>query len=291
MRIIESSVEYLPQSPGLDGIYKQIELCTRVSYKSENNITADSAKKFVDSLIKSKHYAGLEHGTVYLTFDKNSSSKLPPKYYIARYFYYYNPYSIINEDYDNIYVTTNYRVLVENGKLGDLDFLTEPTDKHKKRYSYKFITDIGVCRELLRHRKFSFINESTRYCNYSKDKFENEITFIKPSWANINTGKYEDDGEFIHGDGYIKVGYTPDDSFIFSLIQVEKDYLYLISKGCSPQEARQVLNLATKTELCMTGFEDDWNYLLDLRLFGKTGKPHPDMVELMTKFQKVYETR
>ena len=65
MKLIESSVEIIPQAEGLDGIYKQCELAGRTAYKSQDKITEDSAKKFVDAMIKSNHGAVLEHGTVF----------------------------------------------------------------------------------------------------------------------------------------------------------------------------------------------------------------------------------
>jgi thymidylate synthase (FAD) len=79
-------------------------------------------------------------------------------------------------------ITTNYRVLVENGWLDDLQFLCNPAGYHHKRMSVRFICDRGVSHEFVRHRVFSFAQESTRYCNYTKDKFSNEITFIEPLW-------------------------------------------------------------------------------------------------------------
>lgn len=80
------------------------------------------------------------------------------------------------------YITTNMRVIVENNRLDDLQYQVEPTEHHEKRITAKFICDRGVSHEFVRHRVFSFAQESTRYCNYSKDKFNNEITFIQPSW-------------------------------------------------------------------------------------------------------------
>ena len=297
MKLVKSSVEYLPQEEGLEGIYKQIERCTRVSYKSEDKITEDSAKKFVDMLIKSKHYAGLEHGTVYLYFKECCYSHSDIRFIDK---YSKNEYSKVirigcDDDVwpdgtyhdimggeatgDSEYViTTNYRVLVENDWLDDLQFICSPTEYHEKRYSFKFTTDIGVCRELLRHRKFSFINESTRYCNYSKDKFDNQITFIEPHWLS-------DDREFKTSEAYSNAY----ELFCSACEEAEGYYNLMVEEGFKPQDARQFLPLATKTELCMTGFVSDWKYLLDLRLYGKTGTPHPDMVILMKKLQKVIE--
>lgn len=124
--------------------------------------------------------------------------------------------------------------------------------------------------ELVRHRVFSFAQESTRYCNYSKDKFGNELTFIKPSW-------YDEAAE--------------NTKIVFDTLLngSENAYLNLLDHQCSPQQARQLLPNATKTEICMTGFASDWRFLMDLRLFGKTGAPHPDMVDLIQKAQKAMQ--
>ena len=284
MKLIESKVEYIPQGEGLKGIYKMIELAGRTAYQSLDKITDDSAKVFVDRMIKSKHGAALEHGTVYLFYSVScydiEGQKLVSKYENNPYSKVIyvgvddnepaedgNYYDIIgnkacgNEQY---VIITNYRVLVENNRLDDLKFLCEPTEFHEKRYTFKFTTDIGICRELLRHRKFSFLNESTRYCNYSKGKYGEELTFIEPSWGM---------------DALMR------DTFLSHLSDAESHYLALIDQGWKAEQARQVLPLATKTELIMTGFSSDWRYLLDLRLFGKTGNPHPDMINLMEKLR------
>lgn len=128
--------------------------------------------------------------------------------------------------------------------------------------------------ELIRHRVFSFAQESQRYCNYSKDKFDNGITFIKPSWCdkevmssigNVTTIDIEkSSAEFV--------------LWMLYLADAEKAYLKLLEMGWTPQQARSVLPNATKTEIVMTGFEDDWRHFFDLRLRGTTGKPHPDML-------------
>ena len=181
MKLIKPSYEILPQSPGLDEVYKQIEIAGRTCYKSEDKITLDSAKGFVERMIKSGHGAMLEHGTVYLTIYPHDA--------ITGYKYRNNKYSkyferrIREEPTPEVtkYVTTNYRVLVENSWLDDLKYICEPTEFHEKRITVKFICDRGVSHEFVRHRVFSFAQESTRYCNYSKEKFGNELTFILPN--------------------------------------------------------------------------------------------------------------
>ena len=183
MQLIKPSFEIIEQEPGFEGILKQIEKAGRTCYKSEDRISEGSAKKFVDMLTTNCHGAMLEHGTVYLSLDMASREQ---------YFKYcYNKFSkaksIGSAEYSTWkgFVTTNYRVLVENGWLDDLKYQCEPTEYHDKRITVKFTTDQGILREFTRHRVFSFAVESTRYCNYSKSKFEEKITFIIPNWLNL----------------------------------------------------------------------------------------------------------
>lgn len=277
MKLINSSYEILPQAPRMEGVYKQIELAGRTCYKSEDKITYNSAKKFVDSMIKSKHMAMLEHGTVYL--------KVPFSPSINKYSE--NPYSKSKVyDMDPIcYITTNYRHIVENNWFDDLKYLCEPTEYHEKRVTVRFTTDRGVSHEFVRHRVFSFAQESTRYCNYSKDKFGNELTFIIPSWMDIEEGNVTTDS--------FGCPVKPNEEtydFLSGLGSTERSYFRLINKGLKPQQARQVLPNALKTELVMTGFVSDWEYFFSLRALGTTGAPHPDakaLVEpLMCEFKK-----
>lgn len=291
MKLIESKAELLPWEPGIEGVYKAIERAGRTCYKSENKMTDDSAKGFVDRMIASKHTAMLEQGTVYLTFKDDAEEEV--SFYFGEYVN--NKYSIANYDkFGYVNVTTNLRVLVENNWLDDLKYLSDPTEYHEMRYSFKFTCSRAIANELVRHRVFSFAQESQRYCNYSKDKFGGEITFIAPSWYNgslIEESKgvkiWDDfrrwnDGNWIHV-------YCKDVSskwFFKNCLESEHRYLHMINDDntkLSPQQAREVLPNSTKTEIVMTGFASDLRYLFDLRLFGKTGAPHPDMVDLMEK--------
>ena len=161
MRLIKPSFEIKDQESGLSGIYKQIEWAGRHCYKSLDKITEDSAKYFVDRMIKSGHGAMLEHGTVYLKFYHDAEDLAD--------IYRYNPYSKVRHHGDSFYVTTNMRVIIEEHREHDLRFICEPTEYHEKRITVKFVTDQGILREFTRHRVFSFAVESTRYCNYSKE--------------------------------------------------------------------------------------------------------------------------
>lgn len=276
MKLINPSVELITQAPGLEGIYKQVERVGRVCYKSEDKITEDSAKPFVDRMIKSGHGAMLEHGTIYLFIPWN-------EYYDKKTIkYLYNKYSVNNGVKDaGVYITTNLRVLVENGWLDDLQYICEPTEFHERRVTVHFVCDRGVSHEFVRHRVMSFAQESTRYCNYSKDKFGNELTFIKPCWLDIPTGQY------VYWDGdwcdinkmkiQLPEGEHKDiDAFLWTLNNAETHYTLLINSGWKPQEARAVLPNSLKTELVVTGFVSDWKLFFDLRYRGTTGAPHPD---------------
>lgn len=292
MKLIESKAEYIPQEEGLEGIYKAIELAGRTAYHSQDKITLDSAKDFVDRMIKSKHGAALEHGTVYLAIPYTDEETLSHYRGVAgKYneieFTKYSKVTMMRGTHN--YVTSNYRVLIENNWLDDLQYLCSPTEFHEKRYTMRFTCSRAIAQELTRHRVFSFLMESQRYINYSKERHGGEITFIKPSWSdNIETGDYfikhnYKEGTYSANFGY--VGYLQD--YLTSLCEAENAYFEILNKGCTPQQARDVLPNATKTELIITGFASDWRYLLDLRLFEKTGKVHPDMLDLMQKLQKV----
>lgn len=280
MKLIESSVQIIEEKDP----YKMIELAGRTCYKSEDKITENSAKEFVDRMIKLGHGAMLEHGTVYLTI--TATSPEVRKYEI-------NPYSRVKKiSVDGIngraYITTNYRVLVENKWLDDLKYQCDPTPSHEKRITVKFICDRGVSHEFVRHRVFSFAQESQRYCNYSKDKFNNELTFIKPTWLNIPTGDYTYwDGDWCDIDN-MKIQLPSDngiaDNFLWCLNNAGMQYRLLINKGLKPQEARAILPNATKTELVMTGFESDWEGFFKLRC---SGAAHPDAKKLADELYKL----
>ena len=156
MKLIKSNFEMLPQAPGLEGIYKQIELAGRNCYKSEDKICEGSAIKMVDNLIKRGHGTPLEHGTVYL-FIPNSDNSVASYHTALRYKdNKYSKVKIRNEhfllDKNGYYITTNFRVLVENEWLEDLKYLCEPTEWHKKRISIMITCAIAISREFNRHK-------------------------------------------------------------------------------------------------------------------------------------------
>ena len=263
MKLIKPNLEILEQQPGLDGIYKQIELAGRTCYKSEDKITEDSAKAFVDRMLNLHHGSVLEHGSVYLKIP----IKAETSYRIDEY--KDNPYTKtkIDRDLSCYYISTNYRVLVEHNWLDDLQYICEPTEYHEKRITVKWTCDKSILAEFTRHRTFSFAAESTRYCNYSKNKFGNELTFIIPTWYAEDP---KNDKEC-----------CMNSEFELTCEECEKSYLRVLSWGGKPQEARQYLPFSLKTELVMTGFESDWKHFFSLRSpkAGATGV-HPDAAYL-----------
>ena len=313
MNIIIPKYEIINQlysSELLVDMFKHIEKCGRTCYKSEDKITDTSYEKFIKMLTDSEHGAMLEHGTVYLTIPVESPLDDPQ--YIFKMdivnFFSNNPYSKINKEsvksYLSIYyITTNWRVIFENKdelmcknifenyhiekeslEKSILQFLTKPSEHHEKRYTVKFTCDIGVSREFNRHRKDSPAEESTRYCNYTKDKFGGEINIAKPVW--ISEGQYAGIGYDIFKYCYTISQHKDQDEFsdidywLFANLADEYSYMNLLRLGWKPQQARVVLALDTKTELVHTAFASDWVHFFSLRALGTTGAPHPSAKEL-----------
>ena len=291
MRIVKPNFEIWEQSAGLEGVYKQIERAGRVSHKSEDKITEDSAKTFVERMMKMKHLSTCEFGTVYLYIDYHNPSfgKIIDKYSS-------NEYSKCIVFPNEVCISSNYRVLVENNWLDDLKYLCEPTEYHHKRYTVKFICDRAILAEFTRHRKFSFMAESTRYCNYSKGKFNSELTFIIPCWmdipeGSIDLGNYDKtSARYKDGNIYIidtKPPYVGVD-FIRRLCEAEADYLSIVRNGWKPEQARNVLPLSLKTELYMCGFAEDWEKFFELRCATNS---HPQARELAVPLKEEFIKR
>lgn len=298
MKLITPNYEIVPQQPGLEGMYKQIELCGRISHKSEDKITDTSYKKFIDMMRRLQHYATFEHGTVYLKIEEEQTP-WSKSFENTIQFYIKNPFSKVKYYDWTYYITTNYRVIVENNRGEDIQYFCEPTEHHEKRYTVIFTCDIGVSREYNRHRVDSILEESTRYCNYASDKHGGELNIMLPIWledrqAYINK-LIKDDINFID---YCQVLSENHDEDPF----VDIDYWYLANLCCefcyeklinefkwTPQQARTILPLDTKTTLAHTAFESDWKHFFDLRALGTTGAPHPSAKQLAEPLMNEFE--
>lgn len=289
MKILQPNFEIWAQPDGLDAVYRQIERAGRVCYKSEQNTTETSARPFVERMIASEHFAMLEHGTVYL----HSTDEA----FIDRY--ERNRFSHVNRKGNEAFITTNMRVLAENKWLDDIEFISPYTHDFEHRITVHFTTQVGVTREYNRHRANSMAEQSTRYCNYSKDKFGGEISINMPTWiaAEEDVNKVEDASrntlitlcqQIISN---TDKDWTAIDNWLFANLAAEAAYMNMIAMGHKPQEARVVLPLDINTELVHTGFVSDWKHFFDLRAIGTTGAPHPDAkvlaLPLMEEFKKL----
>lgn len=277
MKIIKPNAAELVQGVGFHSMLQHIEFCGRTCYKSEDKITEDSCNKFVNMLREREHGAMLEHGTVYLTIPEavvtdallrsidmpdSLAGKLSHFISLGNRSYH-TKYRVIDNTY---YVTTNYRAIIE----GDLEFLidkyrTECREHHYKRRTFKITCNRGVSHEFVRHRVFSFAQESQRYVNYSKEKFGKEIKVIKPLYFNDEFSL-----KYLHWKGACE--------------DAERRYFTLLANNATPQEAREVLPNACATELIMTGFESDWEHFFILRC-AKDAHPQAQEVANMIKSQ------
>ena len=197
MKIIEPSVQLEDEIDG-QAILKKIERIGRVCYKSEGNITEDSAERFVKTLIKNGHESVLEHESI----------------------------------------------------------------------SVRVICDRGVSHEIVRHRIASYSQESTRYCNYSNDKFGNELTFIKPCFWNENYEKYIE--------------------WRILMNRISDSYFKLLENGATPQEARSILPNSIKTEIVMTMNLREWRHFFKLRC---DKAAHPQTREIANMILKEFKEK
>lgn len=160
-----------------------------------------------------------------------------------------------------------------DGKMTQItvkDLVTENEKLTHWDVTVQWVVDRGITHEIVRHRPASFAQESTRYCNYSKDKFGNELTFIIPEFFEKGTNDY-----------------------ILWKAQMELDetaYMKMINRGVTPEKARTILPHSLKTELIMTAPLGEWKHFFALRACNVTGKAHPQMLEvavpLMEEFKK-----
>lgn len=265
MKLIEPSCEYWEQRD----VVTHIARCARVCYaneKNENSYEKDEA--LVKRLIESGHISMLRHATLYyiiplsLFGDNFDITGQTIDIFINRFST--SPYLHKVYDSKHIYLSTNKQFIKENPCEPLKDYAVTPerffeyeVTKLIRRFTFYLTTQISTTRELNRVSPNNIAEQSTRYCNYSKNKFENEIQFCKPHWydnANIN----------------IKNQYKN------SLIHAEFYYFTLLNEGFLPQDARGVLPLDTASKVVYTYTLGEWCNIIDKRYHGTTGKPHPN---------------
>ena len=296
MEFLVAGYEIIDQEPGLEGMYKAAELPGRICYGSQDKIAPGTAEKFCKGLMKSNHGAPLEHGTVYLKVLKHSDWNALDKYR-------FNKYSKYAEYGNYAYVTTNLRVLFENGWMDDLQYWCEPTEYHEKRVQVRFTIDRFTGEEFLRHRVASFNRESTRYVLYTKDKFGGgSIKYIIPVWMLDETNMKEiNDHKDLTITDFCKQVIEREEGndnmtdvlvWMFALKACEWSYCTLTNDfGWQAQQARTVLPCAISSPLIKTAFVSDWVHFFNLRAIGTTGKPHPQAFELADPLMKEFIER
>lgn len=296
MEFLVAGYEIIDQEPGLEGMYKAAELPGRICYCSQDKMAPGTAEKFCKGLMKSNHGAPLEHGTVYLKVLKHSDWNDLDKYR-------FNKYSKYTESTNYAYVTTNLRVLFENGWMDDLKYWCEPTEYHEKRVEVRFTVDRFTGEEFLRHRAASFNRESTRYVLFTKEKFGGgSIKYIIPVWMLDETYMKEIDSNkdlsitdfcqhiIDHEEGHGDMSDVF--AWMFALKACEWSYCTLTNKfGWKAEQARTVLPCAISSPLIKTAFVSDWVHFFNLRAIGTTGKPHPQAFELADPLMKEFLER
>ena len=268
MKLIKQSFEILEQKDfTIKGIKQFVERCARVSYKSEDRMTDTSYEKFVNMLESRGHDRPLEFGTVHLKMTQSDFQVFILS--LLTIDMLNNIWIKYTKAGDIVYITTNYRYYLDIAKcLPNVKeyFTEEDNEYYPKRYTVHMILDRGVMDEFRTHVGLSHLAESTRYCNYSKDKFNNEVTFVIPSWMDfpeisIDLGNY-DKTSVRSKDGNVHIIDTRppyvEGDFIRSLCEAESNYLSIVRNGWTPQQARSVLPLGIKSELISCGFEDAW---------------------------------
>lgn len=270
MKLILPQVKLINQEPGLTGIYKAIARAGHICYASTKE---GNEKEFVEQCIKMHHFRPLEFGTVYLTVYKSD-----PDCMEMLEKYQNNPYSKVwvKLDSDSVQITTNYRVIIENDWKSDLKYIVDTPNMHSIRYTFHWTIARDIADEFRTHVSISSLMQSTRYCDYSKEKFGNELTFVKPHW--VSSCIYEEVSNEVE-----RVYYN-------SLEQAEYNYLKLKQLGCRAEQAREVLPLNIKTEFIQCAFTDAWDNFFKQRVEGFTGPPHPDAKLIAEQAYEQYQS-
>lgn len=295
MNIIKAGFDIIPRDEERGGL-AIIERAARTCYKTENRITDDSAEGMVSMLIRRGHEAMLEHGDYIFQMDDSHAMDYLLGDLMAILFETGRRIRLNVTKENRRYIVSGnvraWRELMQSGHgsayyfAGDIDpiyiadLMPEAErvhDPHVTRIRYedlkggleqrahirqtvRFTIDRGVSHEFVRHRDFSFAQESTRYCNYSQNRFGSEITVIEPC--------------------FLIEGTEPYSLWKRQCMSAEVAYFQALNDGLAPEEARDVLPTSVKTELVMTGTLGDWKHFFDLRALELTGKAHPQAVEV-----------
>lgn len=272
MKIIEPNVQEVKDFEGVDNFYKAVTRAARICYASDK--TTDD-KALCERLIKSEHFSPFEHAIIYVPFNIREYRSFPLQNMIN------SKYAIIKSGCPII--ALNGRLIIENicnkylpiQNLDNfLEFLKQfELDTHLFK-SFIVNTSIGCTREMNRHHdNFYICEQSTRFVNFSKDKFGCEITINKPYW-------YDTD----------EVNPCYKCAWESAIADAEQHYFEMVRGNVSTDIIRGVLPLDTHTRAIYTATIEEWEHFIQLRYYGTTGKPHGDIHLIADKIrQKIYD--
>lgn len=307
MKIIEPNVEYIDISTTYEGMLRDIERAAEICVASTKR--HEPVEDYINSLINRHHYRPLEFGTVYVEVDFPSGVSLNKEDFTEYIFWetvkraHWSKFKRSSNYSD--YITTNCRVLqevwdainkkyqqdlkdIENGILQISEYDLKPwqeyvqkrwcyTDEHFKRHTLLWEISRATADSFRTYVSISSLMQSTRYCNFGRDKFGNEITYIKPSW-------FEHDYESTPNNNFTAYEHL----IIKSWKSSEDYYLSAIKLGMQAQHARAVLPLEIRTECIQCAFEDAWSNFFDQRVYNSTGPAHDDAQLIARKALDLY---
>jgi len=313
MKLVDNKVEEYIQKPGIDGVYEAIASAARICYQTDENKMKLSPKEFVEQvLLKNGHTRPLEFGTVYLKIPSMAYEE--PRPIDSRRFGRYEKYwgkpiwthinGLTQDGY--WYITTNMRVIMQGNYTTDkeawehgydknwlkdvYDFWCEPTEYHDKRRTFTMWMSRGCTDDNRTHIAMSSICESTRFCNYSKGKFDNQLTFIKPYWIRESTLNAWING---NNDYFIKDECSDDEwdkrvvemQFLQRMEDEEAAYLTMANEGLKAQQLKRLFPLGVKAELRLCAFDDAWQ-----NFFWRRCDEHadPECVIVANKIKEMY---
>lgn len=269
MILIEPKVELLKE----DNFYSHVANCARVCYASNNNSNISDEQFCKNVLIANNHLSMFRHATIYCKYDKNDWNKYTVDiFHLAQNInvvYLGDLYIIMN---GQSYLEFKRNNIAETLKIDSHIIKDLPNELNEyKRFTFKVTTQISTSRELNRVSPNNIAERSTRYCNYSKDKFDNQICICKPYY-------------------YDNLEIADQLAFINRMSEYEGNYLNRISRGWKPEDAREFLPLCTATEVVYTYNVREWRHIIDLRYYGITGKSHPNakIIAGMIRDQLIY---
>lgn len=282
MKIIDPKVEEIKDFEGSQNFFKTVARAARICYASDKK-TGDV--ELVQRLVKSKHYSPFAHAIIYVDTMKYSETKADKAFDEVMNYCLKHKYTRYRGA--GFWAILNGRVIVEACEtallknpdiaLDTMDMLDNFLTKVKSIEitlddtfkSFIVDTSIGVTREMNRHGDdFYICEQSTRYCNFSMEKFGKEVAFNKPYW-------YDEASEIKRKKWSISITFA------------EFYYFFSLNGGLCTDEARGILPLDTHTRAIYTATKEEWNHIIDLRLKGTTGKPHGDIMVIADMINKL----